>query len=130
MTKPAGNVARLGLLLGKDERDRLAAASGTAGPARAVHIVLVLARRIEVDHVRDVVEIQPARSDVRGDECRHFAALEAGERALACSLRHVAVHGNRTDVLPGELLHELVRTALRPYEDKGQSARRVDLLHE
>ena len=85
-----------------------------------MHVVLVLARRIEVDHVRDVVEIQPARRDVRGDERRHLAALESGECALACSLRHVAVHGNSADVLPGELLHELVRAALRPYEDQGQ----------
>src|SRR5438093_9476742 len=104
MTEPSGDVARLGLLLGEDERDRLAAASRTASAPGAVHVVLVLARRIEIDHVRDVVEIEAARRDVGGDECRHLAALEAGERALACSLGHVAVHRDGTDVVPSELL--------------------------
>ena len=86
MTEPAGDVARLGLLLGEDERDRLAAASRAASPAGAVNVILVLAWRIEVDHMRDVVEIQAACRDIGGDEGRHLAALEAGKRALACSL--------------------------------------------
>ena len=40
------------------------------------------------------------------------------------------MHGDGTDVLPGELLHESVCAALRPYEDEGQSIRRIDVLHE
>src|SRR4051812_34988252 len=86
VAEPVRDAARVGLLLRQDEGDRLAAAPGAAGAARAVDVVLVLLRRVEVDHVRDVVEVEAACRDVRGDERRHLAALEAGKRALARSL--------------------------------------------
>ena len=53
-----------------------------------------------------------------------------GERALARVLRHVAVHRDRPDVLPAELLHELVGSALRPHEDEREPVRRADVLDE
>ena len=43
--EPAGDVARVGLLIGEDEGDRVAAASRSAGAARAVHVARVLGRR-------------------------------------------------------------------------------------
>ena len=43
--EPAGDVARVGLLIGEDEGDRVAAASRAAGAARAVHVARVLGRR-------------------------------------------------------------------------------------
>ena len=65
------------------------------GAADAVHVRRVVLRRIEVDHVRDVVEVEPARGDVRRDERRHVAAAEPRQRALARALRHVAVQRRR-----------------------------------
>jgi hypothetical protein len=64
-----------------------------------VHIVLGLSRRVEVDHVRDVIEVEAARGDIGCDECRHLAPLESCKRTFACSLRHVAVHRDRGNVM-------------------------------
>src|SRR6266550_52197 len=71
--------ARLGLLIGEDEGDRRAAAARSAGAAGAVNVPLVLVRRVEIDHVRDVVEVEAAGGDIGGDERRDLAGLEAGQ---------------------------------------------------
>jgi len=44
-------------LLRQDEGDARAAAAGSAGAADAVDVVVVAVRRVEVDHVRDVVHV-------------------------------------------------------------------------
>ena len=70
MTEPAGELADVGLLLGEDEGDARAAPAGPAGAADAMHVVLIRPRRVEVDHVRDVVDIEPACRDVCRDQRR------------------------------------------------------------
>src|SRR3569832_607537 len=52
-----GVAADVVLLVGEHEGDAVAAAAGTAGAADAVHVALVVLRRIEVDHVRDVLQV-------------------------------------------------------------------------
>src|SRR5205085_7696242 len=106
VTQPPGDAARLGLLVGQDERDRRAAAAGPAGAAGAVDVALVLVRRIEVDHVRDVVEVEAARGDVGGDERGDLAGLEAGQGLLPGALRRVAVHRGGFGTVAGGLLRE------------------------
>src|SRR5439155_3268356 len=106
VTEPSGDPARLGLLVREDEGDRRSAAAGPARAAGAVDVALVLVRRVEVDHVRDVVEVEAAGGDVGGDQRRDLAGLEAGQRPLAGALRHVAVHRGGGDAMPGQLLHE------------------------
>src|SRR3954454_5996763 len=51
--------AHVELLLGRDEGDRFAAAAGACGAADAVDVVLVVGRRVVVDHMRDVLEVEP-----------------------------------------------------------------------
>src|SRR5215216_2958376 len=103
MAEPAGDMACLGLLLGKDERGRLSAAPCPTCATCAVHVALVLVWRVEVDYVRDVVQIEPASGHVRGHERPDLAALEPSERPLAGMLRHVPVHRDRSDIVAGEL---------------------------
>src|SRR6478736_216466 len=83
VAEAAGELGDVRLLLGEDEGDAGAAAAGAAGAADAVHVVLVAVRRVEVDHVRDVVDVEAACCDVGCDERRDLARLESGERALA-----------------------------------------------
>ncbi|TML31124.1 MAG: sigma-70 family RNA polymerase sigma factor [Actinobacteria bacterium] len=83
MAQSPSHAAGVGLLLGQDEGDRGAASAGAAGSSGPVHVPLVLFRRVEVDDVRDVVEIEPAGRDVRRDEGLDLAGLEPGQRALA-----------------------------------------------
>ena len=112
------DAARIGLLLGQDQRDRRPAAAGPARAACAVHVALVLCRRVEVDHVRDVVEIEASRGDVGGHEHADLAGLELPERPLSGVLAPVSVHRGRTHSVACELRDEPVRSALRPHEDE------------
>ena len=76
VTEAAGELGDVRLLLGEDEGDAGAAAAGAAGAADAMHVVLVAVRRVEVDHVRDVVDVEAACGDVRRDERRDLARLD------------------------------------------------------
>src|SRR5207248_7955572 len=112
------DMARLGLLLGQDERDRRPVSAGAAGTSCAVDVALVLVRWIEVDDVRDVDEVETARGHVGRDENRDLAALEATKGTLTRALRHVPVHCDRVDASAREPLHEPVGAALRAHEDE------------
>ena len=66
------------LLIGEDEGDR---AAGTACPARAadaVHVVVIEVGRVEVEHVTDVVDVEPSGGDVGGDERPDAPGRELG----------------------------------------------------
>ena len=116
MAEATRDAARLGLLIREDERDRGAVPPGPAGAPGSMHVTLVIVRRIEVDHLCDVVQIEAARGDVGRHEGFDLAAVEAGESPLAGALRHVAVHCDGAHVLASQPLCEPVRTALRPRE--------------
>ena len=99
-----------------------AAAAGAAGAADAVRVGGRLLGRIEVDHVRDVVDVEAAGGDVGRDERAHLAGVEAGERLLALRLRLVAVDRDRVDVVAAELLDEPIGAGLRAHEDEREPA--------
>ena len=65
------------------ERDRDAGRAGAGGAADAVDVGLGHVRQIEVDDVRDAVDVDAARRDVGRDQHAACAGLEAGERPLA-----------------------------------------------
>ena len=78
----------------------------------------VLGRRVEVDYLADVLNVEPARRHVRGDERRRATGVEGPQCPLAPALRHVAVHRDGADAVPVEPLDEPVGAALRPDEDE------------
>ena len=122
MPLQAGDARDVGLLLRQHERDPDPAAAGAAGAADAVRVGLGLVRRIEVDDVRDVVDVEPAGCDVGGDERAHLAGVEARKRALALRLALVSVNGDGVDLVAAQLLDEPICTGLRPDEDERQAA--------
>jgi hypothetical protein len=63
-----GELRHVAVLVGGQQRDADAGPSRTTGAADAVHVRLAVRRWIEVDHVRDPVDVDPARRDVGGDE--------------------------------------------------------------
>ena len=83
---------------------------------------LAVLRRVEVDHVRDAVDVDAARGDVGRDERVDLAGLEARERALALALRLVAVHRDGVDAVRAEPLDEPVGAALGAHEDEREVA--------
>src|SRR4051795_3328327 len=108
-----GDAAEVLRLLGAVERDADAAASRAAGAPDAVHVALAVGGRVEVDDVRDAVDVDAARGDVGRDERVDRAGLEAGERLLALALGLVAVHGDGRHAGGAEAPHETVGAALR-----------------
>jgi len=51
-----------------------------------VHVVLLAARRIEVDDGSNVVDVDAARGNIGCDERLHLAARERGKRTIALCL--------------------------------------------
>ena len=98
--------------------------SRPARPVRpiAVRVGVAVLGRVEVDHVRDLGDVDAAGGDVGRDQHGHLAALEAGEGLLALRLRLVAVHGDGLDVAGAELLDEPVGAALGADEDERPAA--------
>ncbi|MCY1403226.1 hypothetical protein D9M71_183960 [compost metagenome] len=96
------------VLVRRHQRDRLAAASGTAGTTDAVDVVFLDVGQLVVDHVGQLVDVQAAGGDVGGDQDAHVVGLEVGQRLGARVLALVAVdRGSRQAVL-GQVLGQAV----------------------
>jgi hypothetical protein len=92
-----------------------------AGPGRApdaVNVCLGHVGDIEVDDVRDVVDIDPARGDIGGDEHRHPARLETVQGASPSVLALVAVDCPCPDTRLSQGPDQLVSTVFRSGEDQ------------
>ena len=131
MTESLREAADVVLLVGQDEGDR---GAGTACPARAadaVHVVVIEVGRVEVDHVTDVVDVEPAGGDVGGDERRRRARTRTGRaRARADSATCSRAGSPRRDVALAELAGERVGAVLRADEDERELLDRLQLLDE
>ena len=91
---------------------------GATRPTDAVDVVLGDHRELEVDDVRQRVDVEPARGHFGGDEDRVPVRLEVGERADALRLALVAVDGRGRDAVLLQLLREPVRAVLGAGEDE------------
>src|SRR5580704_14814990 len=79
------------------QRDDHAGLPGPGRAARAVQVVLVVVRRVELDHQVDVVHVDAPGRDVGGDQ---DAGMPGGERVqgpLPLALVAVAVDGRGVD---------------------------------
>jgi hypothetical protein len=81
-----GHSPHVTLLLGTDECDPDAGPAGTSRTADAMDVGLAVGGRVEVDHVGDPVDVDPAGRDIGGDERVDGSGLEPGERLLALTL--------------------------------------------
>ena len=78
-------------LVDADQRDGIAVDAGPAGPADAMDVVLGDHRQLEVDDVRERLDVEAAGGDLGRDEDREPAGLEVGQGADALRLALVAV---------------------------------------
>jgi hypothetical protein len=81
-----GDGAHLVGLIAEHEADAVAAVAGAAGAADAMGVGVAVLGDVEVDDVGDVGDVDAAGGDVSGDQDRHLATIEAGERLLALRL--------------------------------------------
>ena len=95
-----------------------------------MHVGLVVGRRIEVDHVGDVVEVEATCGDVGRDEHVVRTAREPAERPLALGLRHAAVQLARAEAFLAQVPREAVGAALRAHEDQREPTVGGELAHE
>jgi hypothetical protein len=94
-------LAHLVVLAGAHERDTHARPSRPSGATDPVHVGVVVARRVEIDHVRNTGYVDPASCHVGGHQHIHSPRLKARERLLALALRLVAVNRQRLDTARG-----------------------------
>ena len=132
-----GRVATLELLLdvtldrsdqtalrGQGQRDGHALAPGSAGAADAVHVGVRVVGRVEVDHVGDVVDVQPTSRYVGGDQDLGATLSEAPQHLLSGCLAQVAVQGAHGVPQAVEALGEVPAVGAGAQKDQ----RRADLL--
>ncbi|MCY1432378.1 hypothetical protein D9M71_483720 [compost metagenome] len=79
------------LFVGRYQRNRFAAATGTARTADTVHVVFFDVWQFEVDHMGQLVDIQAAGGDIGGNHDPHGTGLEVGQGLGARVLALVAV---------------------------------------
>ena len=88
-------------------------------PTNAMHIVLDAIRKVVIDDILDVLDIQSTSGNIRGDH--HWAAttLELGEHPVAFLLGLVTMDGKGGEVIGLEAEGDLIRGPLRAreYED-------------
>jgi hypothetical protein len=96
--------------------DHEAVGARPAGPARAVDVVGVVGRRVEVDDQGHRIDVDPSRRDVGRDQHIEPTRTKGGERTLALALAAVAVDGGRLETGAAETLREPISAALGPAE--------------
>ena len=89
-------------LVDAHQADGLARGTGPTGPADPMDVVLRVPRELEVDDDRQVLDIETAGRDVRGDEDPDIAGLETLERPCPLGLRAIAMDRDRIEPLPIE----------------------------
>src|SRR5207249_828592 len=75
-----------------------------AGPPQAMDVVLGAVRHVEVDDVRQLLDVDAAGGDVGGDEDRDLPRLEAGEGLGPLRLAAVAVDARGVDALTEKIV--------------------------
>ena len=118
----AGDLAHVVVLLGHHEADPDAVAAGARRAPDPVDVGVAVARGVEVDHVGDVVDVDPAGRDVGGDERVDVTGRELSEGAVALVLGLVAVHRHRLDALLDQALDQAVGAVLGADEDQRAAA--------
>ena len=109
--------ADLVALLRGDESDRPACAPDPARAPDAVNVDLGVVRKVVVDDVGDVLDVEPTGGDVGRDQQRHPALLELDHHAVSLALAHVAVQRLVAKALVAKLAVEARGADLRPAED-------------
>ena len=104
------------------EGHRHALVAGAARAAHAVHVGLLVLRRLEVEHVGDVVDVDAARRDVGGHEDVHLAVAERAQRLLTGALAEVAVQRAGREAARRQLVRHAGCRALGAREDDGPAA--------
>ncbi len=95
-------------LIMADQRDGLATATGTAGTADTVDVILRHLRQLEVDHVGQLIDVQATGGDIGCHQHPHLALAKIGQRPVAGSLTLVTVNGDCVETIFLHLMREAI----------------------
>ena len=104
------------MIVGSDEADCVAHGVRPPRPPDPMDVILRLRRKIEIDDVRDSLDVDAARGDVGGHQDAHRAALEGAQRLQPLTLASIGVQCGRGDARLRKLSRDLVRAVLGPGE--------------
>ncbi len=110
------DIAQIAAFIAGAESDGDTRGSRARRTANAVHISFRHIRQIKIEHVRDVVDVDAARRDIRGDKQTGLAGLEILQRARALALALVAMDCFGGDMRFLKLSDQLVGAVLGPRE--------------
>ena len=113
----AGELAHVAHLVISHQRDNRARRARASRTSRAVRIRLVLDRRIRVNNQGDIIDVDAARGDIRGNERACGPRVERLHCPSASVLAEVAVQLDRGHTLAVQLAGQLLGPMLRAGED-------------
>lgn len=102
------NIAEISQLTRGAEGHGTAIASGTGGPTDSVDVAFRFIGQVEVDHMGNIVHVNPSGGNVRGDQCAQVTIAESFQRLGAGVLRLIAVDGRDVDLFPEQLATDTV----------------------
>lgn len=105
-------------LVARTEGDGLSGLSGAGGSADAVDVAFGLIGQVEVDHMRDALDVDAAGGDIGRDQHAEVPLAESIERAGAGILAFVAMDRVGRDFLMAKIFADSVRAAFGSREDQ------------
>lgn len=129
-SQPTSELTHLVALTSPDEGHPNTTLTSAPRPPNAVDVRLMIGRGIEVDHVRDPVDIDPSGGEVGGDKRVDPATLEAGQSPVSLTLGLVTVNRYRVQPVGVKPLDEAIRAALGADEHDRPVALAVQLLDQ
>src|SRR5690606_23305808 len=94
------------------QRQGHAFATGTASTANTVNVVFRHVRQFEVDHVRQLIDVQTASGNVGSNQHHNLAVLETGQRTGTSRLALVAMQGFGGHTVLGQFFGQAVGAVL------------------
>src|SRR6478736_8874970 len=109
-------------LVRQGDHDDRALLAGARGATRAVEVVLVVGRRVDLHDHAHIVDVDAARGDVGRHEHVHGTVAEGAEHPVAHGLGETTVQGCREHAALAQLTGDAVRAELGAGEDDDPTA--------
>ncbi|MNM53550.1 hypothetical protein D3C81_646540 [compost metagenome] len=106
------------LFVWSNQRNGFTRATGTTGTADTVHVIFFDVRQLEVDHVRQLVNVQAASRNIGSNHDTHGAGLEIGQGLGTGILALVAMDGRSGQTVLFQVLGQAVGAMFGAGEDQ------------
>ena len=106
------------MLIDTDEGDSVSFIACSTSTTNAVDVIFGHVGQVKVDDVRQLINVNAARRDIRRDEDTHRSVLEGSDGPVALTLALVAVDCAHLQTTGGEVFGDAICPALGPREDQ------------